>query len=362
MPIRLLTTLIILSTLVLMLLVGPLLTPIPKLETQPAAQLASPTSQFVDVAGYTLHYDQRRQSSDADAAVSYVLLHGFIGNTFAWRQVLDELTQPANINDVNTDNVSETTVSETTVDETTVDNVKAINVNAVAYDRLGFGLSARPLRNSWSRGANPYTFEAQQTRLLELVAALELTGEVILVGHDTGAALALALAEHNPERFAGVVLVAPVPEVTSNLRGLWRLLIRTPQVDRLGPLFMRQLAGGPGENMLRSSLPDPDSISSEVIEGYRQNTQVDNWDKSLWELSRASTNAVSPTRTPKEIPVLVIASRDDQLVPFASSQALARDLAAPLVNLAECGHLPQEVCPQALSQAMTNWVTDTVLD
>ncbi|MEM7736504.1 MAG: alpha/beta hydrolase [Deinococcota bacterium] len=344
MPIRLLTTLIILATVVLVLLLGPLLVPIAELETVPAAQLATPTSQFIDVDGYTLHYDQREPIGvGRDVTVTYVFLHGFIGNTFAWRHVLDDLTQVS-------DDVGDTR------------DAADIKMSALAYDRLGFGLSARPVRGDWPRGDNPYTFEAQQLRLLTLLDVLEPSGNIILVGHDTGAALALALAERAPERFAGIILIAPIPEVTSNVRGLWRLLIRTPQVDRLGPLFMRQLAGGPGQEMLRLSLPEPDAISPDVIAGYRQNVEVDNWDRALWELSRATTSATSPTRTPKEMPVLVIASRDDQLVPIARSQELARDLAAPLVNLAACGHLPQEACLQELTQTMTDWVAEAVLD
>jgi pimeloyl-ACP methyl ester carboxylesterase len=398
MPIRLLSTVIILSTVVLVLIIGPLVVPIAELDTVPAADLATSTSQFIDLAGYTLHYDQRHRLSEAEVVVSetptsetptsetpitYVLLHGFIGNTFAWRQVLDTLTKPIDtdttrasggVSSIDVSGVDElnepaepaepasTTVANdvASTDGTTVADVQTGDVHALAYDRLGFGLSARPLRGSWPQGENPYAFDAQQTRLLELTTALELEGKLILVGHDTGAALALALAERNPEQFAGVILIAPVPEVTSNVRGLWQLLYRTPQIDRLGPLFMRQLASGPGQEMLRSSLPDPESITAEVIAGYRQNTQVDNWDKSLWELSRASATTLSPARTPKDMPVMIIASRDDQLVPFASSQALARDLAAPLVTLEGCGHLPQEACPQALTQAMTTWVAEAV--
>jgi len=237
MPVRLLTTLIFFGVVLLLLLVGPFLTPIPELDTVPASTLAGEQSQFVEVDGYRIHYVQRGQGTP-----SYVLMHGFVGNTFAWRHVTDALASgraalaaPDDIA-VNTSNtpdaadasnaVTELPTGSATGSATEPPIVSAIDASAtvLAYDRLGFGLSGRPTRDTWnSQANNPYAFIQQQQHLLELLDTLALE-DVILVAHDTGAALALAFAQNYPERLDGVVLVAPVPEVTSNLRGIWRLL------------------------------------------------------------------------------------------------------------------------------------------
>jgi pimeloyl-ACP methyl ester carboxylesterase len=369
MPIRLLTTLIFLGVVLLLLLVGPFLTPIPELDTVAAEQLASEQSQFIDLDGYRIHYIKRGQGTP-----SYVLLHGFMGNTFSWRHVIDALASgraslaadasAINVTDTpNTPNGADassdpssesSTSSSESADEPPI--VSAIDASAtvLAYDRLGFGLSGRPLREDWQGGDNPYSFVQQQQQVLELLDRLSLE-DVILVAHDTGAALALALVQNYPERFRGVVFVAPVPEVTSNLRGLWRLLYRTPQVDRLGPLFMRQLAGEPGQQMLRSSLADPENIDLETIEGYRRNVRVDNWDDALWELSRASLSTLSPIPAPLSVPALVINSDNNQLVAIERSRELASQLEADMVTLEGCAHLLQESCPVALSESILQW-------
>lgn len=354
MPIRLLTTLVFLGVVLLLLLVGPFLTPISELDTISAEQLASEQSQFVDLDGYRIHYLERGQGSP-----SYVLLHGFIGNTFSWRHVTDALASgraslAADAAAVDSSDAFNSADDGESAGEPPI--VPAIDASAtvVAYDRLGFGLSGRPVREDWRGEANPYAFTEQQQRLLELLNYLNLE-DVILVAHDTGAALALALVQNHPERFSGVVFVAPVPEVTSNLRGLWRLLYRTPQVDRLGPLFMRQLAGEPGQQMLRSSLADPENIDLETLEGYRRNVRVDNWDEALWELSRANLSARSPVPAPTPVPALVINSNDNQLVPIERSRDLADQLEADLVTLEGCAHLLQESCPVALSESILQW-------
>lgn len=362
MPVRLLTTLIFLGVVVLLLLVGPFLTPIPELDTVSAQQLAGEQSQFVDLDGYRLHYVQRGQGQP-----TYVLLHGFIGNTFAWRHIIDALASgraslaaddaimPADATPADATPADAAPTREPPI-------VPAIDASAtvLAYDRLGFGLSGRPEQSDWQGAANnPYLFDQQQQQLLELLDQLApdnvILDNVILVAHDTGAALALAFAHNHPERVGGVVLIAPVPEVTSNLRGLWRLLYRTPQVDRLGPLFMRQLASGPGQQMLRSSLSDPESIDLETLEGYRQNIRVDGWDDALWELSQASVSARSPALTPLGVPTLIINSDDNQLVPLERSRILANQLEAELVTLEGCSHLIQENCPVQLSESILQW-------
>jgi pimeloyl-ACP methyl ester carboxylesterase len=367
MPVRLLTTLIFLGVVVFLLLVGPFLTPIPKLDTVPAQQLAGEQSQFVNVDGHSVHLVRRGQGQP-----TYVLLHGFVGNTFAWRHVIDALasgraslaTSAGDTSDAET--ASETTSLDTSNEDALNENasnendssvVPAIDANAtvLAYDRLGFGLSGRPVSSDWDSAAdNPYLFTQQQQRLLELLNQQNLEN-VILVAHDTGAALALAFAQNHPERVNGLVLVAPVPEVTSNLRGIWRVLYRTPQVDRLGPLFMRQLAGEPGQQILRSSLSEPESIDLETLEGYRQNVRIDNWDEALWELSRASLSARSPEPLPVTVPTLIVNSDDNQLVPLERSRTLATQLEAELVTLEGCSHLIQENCPVQLSEQILQW-------
>ena len=108
------TLLIILAVLAFLLLVGPFLIPVPPLEnTVPPPQLADDDSLFMEVNGQLLHYKLYGEGEPV-----FLLLHGFASNTYTWHKVVPALAEQGRV---------------------------------IVYDRIGFGLSARPL--TWE-GAN----------------------------------------------------------------------------------------------------------------------------------------------------------------------------------------------------------------
>jgi hypothetical protein len=75
--------LIALAALVLLVVVGPLLVPVPVLEnTRPPEELAGPDGRFLEINGLSVHYELYGQGEPF-----YVLLHGFGASTFSWREV-----------------------------------------------------------------------------------------------------------------------------------------------------------------------------------------------------------------------------------------------------------------------------------
>ncbi|HNB53832.1 MAG TPA: hypothetical protein PK530_17935, partial [Anaerolineales bacterium] len=77
----------ILGFLLLALLIGPFLIPIPPLEnTVSPAQLADADSQFIDINGLTVHY---KETGSGDTV--FILLHGFAASEFSWREVMEPL-------------------------------------------------------------------------------------------------------------------------------------------------------------------------------------------------------------------------------------------------------------------------------
>ena len=77
----------LLIALVLLILVGPFLVPVPPLQgTVPAAHLADPASQFVELNGLAVHY-----KTAGAGAPALILLHGFGADLFSWREVLAPL-------------------------------------------------------------------------------------------------------------------------------------------------------------------------------------------------------------------------------------------------------------------------------
>ena len=81
--------------------------------------------------------------------------------------------------------------------------------------------------------------------------------------------------------------------------------------------------------------------------GYRQPLRVNNWDRALWELTKASERPNLVDRMGDiTCPSLVVSGDDDRIVPVESSVRLAEELPnAELVVIPNCGHVPQEECP-----------------
>ena len=310
--------LIALGVLSLIALVGPFLIPIPDLEnTVPPEQLADPDSRFAEVEGLKIHYKMEGEGQPA-----LVLLHGFGASVFSWRAVMEPLSE-----------------------ETTV----------VAFDRPAFGLTERPMPDEWT-GESPYRPEAQIEQTLGLMDELGIE-QAILVGNSAGGTVATLTALEHPDRVRALVLVDAAIYTGGGAPGWVRPLLRTPQMRRIGPLIVRQIRER-GDEFLRSAYHDPSKITEEIREGYWEPLRAENWDRALWELTVASRQAEFEGRLDQiTMPVLVITGDDDQIVPTEQSVQLAEDLPnATLVVIPNCGHLPQEECPDAFLDAVHSFL------
>ncbi|UCH25567.1 MAG: alpha/beta hydrolase [Trueperaceae bacterium] len=322
MPFRIKVSLAILLAMAVLVALGPFLIPIPPLtDTVDEQELADDDSQFIDIGDLNVHV--KSSSLPLEGTSAFVLLHGSGTGIYTWHQVLEPLG----------------TITK-----------------AVAFDRPGFGLTERPLPGEW-QGTNPYGPEAQVTLTIELMDQLGIV-EAILVGHSTGGAIALKAALEHPERVAGLILVGATAYRTGSTPAWTRLLLSTPQVNRLGPLIMRQYAGPSGENLLRAAWSKPELLDRETLDAYRKAFRIDNWDRALWELSKASREP-RLTKYLSEItqPVLVIAGAEDRIVPPELSERLGRDLPNATVAIFEgCGHVAQEECPDPFLEVVQSWL------
>lgn len=326
MPFRLKVSLAILLGILTLLFVGPLIVPIrPLPDTVPARDLADPDSQFIELDGIDFHY--KRAGTDLAQPPAFVLLHGFGSGSYTWHSVIDEL---------------------------------GLLGPAYAFDRPAFGLSERPLPGDWD-GENPYSFEAQTEQTLRFMDVLGLE-QAILVAHSAGASIALDLALQQPERISGLVLVGAAI-YGSGSSAAARLFMRTPQLKRVGPLIMRQFAAQPGRDFLDSAWSDPDKIDDEVLEAYTKPLSVNDWDKALWEFTKANRPPeLGEQLGSVSVPVLVITGANDAIVDPELSEQLANKLPnATFASFDSCGHLPQEECPEPFAAVVTDWVLENVV-
>lgn len=310
---------IILIALILVVVVGPLVVPVPPLpDGMDEESLAWPDSQFIELNGLKIHYQRYGEGQPV-----MILLHGYGASTFSWREVLKPL---------------------------------GAHGTAIAFDRPGFGLTERPLPEEWE-GPNPYTLDFQVDLVIALMDAIQAP-QAILIGNSAGGTVALYTALKYPERVQGLVLVDAAIYRGGGAPAWIRPLLNTPQMNRLGPLMVRSLAGEQGMQFLRSAWHDPSKITDEIIAGYRRPLQAKNWDRALWELTKVSSSSNLYQRLGEVMqPVLVISGDDDRIVPTEESIRLARELSnAHLFIIPNCGHVPQEECPEAFLHALLTFV------
>jgi pimeloyl-ACP methyl ester carboxylesterase len=307
----------------LILLIVPLLYQAPPLTgTVPERELADPDSRFLEVNGVTVHYKEMGQGEPV-----VILLHGFGASEYSWREVMEPLSTYGRV---------------------------------IAYDRPAFGLTGRPMEGNWT-GTNPYSVQGNVELLDGLMDELGVE-KAILVGNSAGGEVAAAYAIEHPERVQGLVLVDPA--VGKGNRGpvpQWAVsLMALPQIRNLAPLLVRTIAGDMGNDIIRMAWHDPSRIDPEVYEGYRKPIRANNWDKSLYEFTIAG-NPVNYSERLADLtmPVLVVTGDDDRIVPTGQSIQVSRQIpGAELVVLKDCGHVPQEECPDQFMTSMQAFLED----
>ncbi|MGD8815478.1 MAG: alpha/beta hydrolase [Anaerolineales bacterium] len=312
--------LITVACILLLCLIVPLLIPLPPLEdTVPPQELADADSRFIEIDGMQFHYKILGQGEPA-----IVLLHGFVSSVFTWRKVMPPLSEYGTV---------------------------------IAFDRPGFGLTERLLPDQWE-AESPYSAEAHADQTIALIEALGFE-DAVLIGNSAGGSVALDAARRYPESVRALVLVDAAVYIQPGPPQWVLPLLSSPQGRRLGILLARGIAKH-GKPLLDLALHDSSGIASEMWEGYTKPTHAVDWDTAFWELF-LTTNPphLEDCLEQVTIPVLVVSGDDDRVVPLEQSIRLADELPqATLAIFEQCGHLPQEECPEAFLDAVINFLND----
>lgn len=298
-------------------LVVPFLVPVPALQaTLTEKQLADPDSRFAEIKGLDVHF--KRVGSGTPALL---LLHGFASNLYTWQYVLSPIAEGRSV---------------------------------VTFDRPAFGLTERVF--NWE-DENPYSPEFQADLTIGLMDYLGIE-KAVLVGNSAGGAISVFTTLRYPERVQALILVDAAIYEGGGAPDWVKPLLATPQMRRLGPLISRSLLSRADE-LVALAYHDPNAMTAEMLAAYEKTSKVANWDKALWEFTLASRDLRLSTRLFElDVPVLVITGDDDRIVPTADSLRLATDIpAAQLVVLSNCGHVPQEECPQPFLEAVNLFLT-----
>ena len=292
---------------VLALLVGPFLVPVPPLkDTLPPQALADPDSQFIEINGLLVHLKTKGPAPAGSGQPVFLLLHGFGASLYSWEAVMEPLSRLGTV---------------------------------IAYDRPAFGLTERPL--TW-QGQNPYGPEAQVALAIGLLDHFGVQ-KAILVGNSAGGAIAMQVALAHPDRVSALVLVDPAVYSGGGLPAWLHPVLATPQMHHLGPLVARQiLSSGPA--LIKTAWHDPTKITPVTLALYEKPLRVNNWDQALWEFSLASSDTgLAQHLGELTLSTLVVTGDDDRIVPTDQSIRLSKALPnAQLVVIANAGHVPHE--------------------
>ncbi|MCC5947786.1 MAG: alpha/beta fold hydrolase [Nitriliruptoraceae bacterium] len=291
-------------------------------QARPGPELAYPDSRFETFAGVEVHH---KVSGSTDAP-TVLLSHHFYGSVPTWRHVMADLGDDHQV---------------------------------VAFDRPGFGLTERPARADWG-GTNPYTRETSARIGWELLESLDAGEDVVLVGSSAGGTNVLEMYARHPERVRALVLLSPAITGDVGPPDWLRPVLRGPQGRALAPLIVRRIARSIDVERVASAWADPSRATGEDAEPYQRMTQVDGWELGFWELVNAEPRPdLREVVRAIDVPTLVVTGdRDRVIAPRWNQRTAAAIDGARFEVLDNCGHTPQEECPDALVEVIRGFLTD----
>jgi pimeloyl-ACP methyl ester carboxylesterase len=317
----------ILILLFLLIFVAPLLLTLLPSGVQ-AETLADPGGYFVEVNG--LHtYVLERGAPDAPPVL---LLHGFGGSTYSWRDTMDALA--------------------------------SAGYRVIAFDRPPYGLSQK------TGTGMPYSPEAGADFTAALMDTLGLQ-TASLIGHSAGGGVIAQFAVRHPERAEKLVFVAGAVALEDGQRGGGMLgvpdwargLLNAPAFRRAAQAGVRLFVQPEAfADLQRSAYYDPAMVTPDVAAGYQRALRVEGWDEALLNIVAGGSFGQPLTLEQVEaisLPTLIVWGEEDTWVPIAAGERLRALLPNDeWIVYPEIGHLPMEEAPAQFNQDVIEFLNE----
>ena len=298
---------------------GPLVFPIPELNGLVSeSEFVYEDSKFIELNNVNVHYKEQ-----GSVEKTFILLHGFGGSTYSWREVMGDFAELGHV---------------------------------IAYDRPAFGLTERPMPENWIE--NPYGVKANIELLRAMMDEMGID-KAYLVGNSAGGFLSVAFSLEYPDRVEALILVDPG---VGGGRGPkfpdWALpLMWTPQMRHIGVLWMRDYQESLPRTIDREWY-DKSKLTEEILQEHLKILKIKNWDRAFYELTFAPAYPELRPQLPQvSVPAYVIAGEEDRLIRPFYYEAISSEMPnAQLTLIPQCGHVPQEECPQQFMEAVKSYI------
>lgn len=266
------------------------------------ARWAPPPSQFVDVAGLSVHL---RDEGPREDPLPIVLLHGTSASLHTWDGWVEGLKSGRRV---------------------------------IRFDLPGFGLTG-PFADGDYRVEHYVSFIAAMLDRLGVTRA-------VLVGNSFGGELAWETALAYPERVAGQILVdaAGYPLAAQSMPIGFRIA-RLPVFNQL---MLVTLPRGVIESSVRNVYGDPSKVTPELIDRYYELTlRAGNRAALPQRFAQMHPGAHADRIARLRTPTLILWGGQDRLIPPELGERFVRDIAgSELVVFDPLGHVPHEEDPQ----------------
>ncbi len=289
--------------------------------TRSGPELAYDDSRFERFNDVEVHH----QVAGADGAPAVLLSHHFYGSVPTWRHVMADLAD---------------------------DHLVA------AFDRPGFGLTERKPRRDWN-GTNPYTRASAATIGWELLDHLDAR-EAVLIGSSAGGTNVLEMYARQPERVRALVLLSPAVTGDIGPPNFLRPVLRGPQGRAVAPIIAQRLASDVSVERISSSWAEPSRATEADAEPYQRMLRVEGWELGFWELINAEPRPdLREVVRRIDVPTLLVTGdRDGVIAPRWNRRTAEAIPGARFAVLDDCGHTPQEECPDQLMAVVRDFLAD----
>lgn len=277
-------------------------------KTAPVQEFAEKESRFIKVNGHTLHYIKQGEGKPL------VLVHGFAGSTYTWRELIPRLTD---------------------------------HYTVYALDLLGFGLSDKPPEGD-------YDMESQGKLVLGFIDALKLPSAT-LIGHSMGGVVVAYAALAAPSKVDALVIIEG--GFYSGGAPAFLKYIFFP-LDRI---MARQFyTKGLRKKSLLVSYYNKSIVTDEVLEAYLRPTRTPHALDAMAQMMRSvGPQTYEGTAANISKPTLIVWGdmRRKLGVKLEDAERLNREIqGSRLIHIKECGHYVQEEKPEELAKAIKDFL------